>query len=168
LYPAGEIAILDGPNNTTAEAGNAVTFHCRFNGTLDLPLWDIGRRTYSSAYLPPGFQYSPIREGLYIPSVWESLNNTLIACFFTVHNGGGHLSRIESSPAYLVVYSHDKRNESENKIPTSKYPININGSTTQTVVTSTYANSSVVLVRTKLLGLVLVLVMAVTFCLNLY
>lgn len=157
LHPAAEIMILEGPDNATAEAGDAVTFHCRFNGTLNLPLWDIGRRVYSSAYLPPGFQYSLIQDGLYIPSVWKALNNTLIACFFTVHDGGGHLSRIESSPAYLIVY--DKENENEDKTPTSKYPINVDE-------TSTYASSSVVLVRTKLLILVSLVVLVINLNLH--
>ena len=78
-------------------------FRCRFNGTSNLPLWRIGENVYSSSHLPTGFQYSG--EGLYLPKVSESLNNTRFTCLFIVHGGGGNLTRIESSPAYLVVYS---------------------------------------------------------------
>ena len=97
-----------------------MTFQCRFSGTQDLPQWDIGKEVYSSSYLPAGFQYSIVREGLYIPSVWESLNNTVITCLFVVYNGSGNLLRIESSPAYLVVYSglQSGRNDSDDQVPT--------------------------------------------------
>ena len=84
-------------------AGSGAMFRCRFNGTSNLPLWRIGGNVYSSSHLPAGFQYS--REGLYLPTVSESLNNTRLTCLFIVHGGGGNLTRIESSPAYLVVYS---------------------------------------------------------------
>ena len=93
-----------------------MTFRCRFNGTLDLPKWDIGKTLYSSSYLPAGFHYSVVHEGLYIPSVWESLNNTVITCLFTVYTGSGNFSRIESSPAYLIVVSRSG-NDSDNRIP---------------------------------------------------
>ena len=55
---------------------------------------------YFPSYLPAGFEYT--EEGLHIPAVWESLNNTKLFCFFTIYNHG-HLSRVESSPAYLIV-----------------------------------------------------------------
>lgn len=130
--------ILDGPSNTTAFAGNPVTFRCRFNGTQDLPQWDIGRTVYSSSTLPPGFHYSIIQQGLYIPSVWESLNHTMIRCLFVVHVGGGSLSRIESAPAYLVVYScHNGRNNSDNQPSASNTPMNIDLSDNTVNVTST-------------------------------
>ena len=99
----GAISILEGPNNATVVAGDEAIFRCRFNGTSNSPLWNIGGDTYSSSHLPIGYQFS--REGLYLPTVPESLNNTRFTCLFIVHIGGGNLTRIESSPAYLVVYS---------------------------------------------------------------
>lgn len=99
-------------------AGEEVTFRCNFIGTPDLPLWNIGGMIYSSSDLPAGFQYTA--EGLHIPAVWESLNNTRFICFFTVYDGG-HLSRVNSSPAYLVVY-YSGRNDAVAQL-------SINGST---------------------------------------
>lgn len=94
------INILESPQNATVAVGDEVTFKCRFSGTLDLPLWNIGGVIYFPSYLPAGFEYT--EEGLHIPTVWESLNNTKLFCFFTVYDHG-HLSRVESSPAYLIV-----------------------------------------------------------------
>ena len=123
--------ILDSPINATVAAGDGVTFQCRSNGTLDWPLWDIGGTLYYSSHLPAGFVYTD--EGLHIPAVWESLNNTVFACLFIVHVGGGKLARIESSPAYLTVC---KRNESENQLPTNSQT-DINTSNTPTLVNVT-------------------------------
>ena len=136
LTLAGAVTILDGPSNATLAAGDGVTFHCRFNGTLDWPLWDIGGTIYYSAHLPAGFQYT--EEGLHIPAVWEALNETVITCLFIVHIGGGRLTRIESTPAYLMVYSslYNGTSDTENQLPTKN----------QTVITwsdmPTFANVS--------------------------
>ena len=89
-------------------------FQCSFSGTLDLPLWNIGGAVYSSSDLPAGFQYA--EEGLYIPAVWESLNNTRFICFFIIYDGE-HLSRVNSSPAYLLIYCNG-RNNSVEQLPT--------------------------------------------------
>ena len=107
---AGAVTILDSPNNATVALGEEVTFQCSFIGTLDLPLWNIGGKIYSSSDLPGGFQYT--EEGLYIPAVWKSLNNTRFICFFIIYDGG-HLSRINSSPAYLVIYCNGRDNSVE-------------------------------------------------------
>ena len=121
FIPAG-ITILESPTNTTAIAGERVTFRCRFSGTQDLPLWSIGETTFSSYDLPTGFEYT--EEGLRIRSVWESLNNTKFTCLFIVHIGGGRLSRIESSAGYLVVHSisrhisNDSMNQSTHSMTT--------------------------------------------------
>ena len=115
--------ISDRPSNATVAAGEEVTFHCRFNGTLDLPLWDIGGTVYSSSRLPAGFQYT---EGLHIAAVWESLNNTKFTCLLIVHDGNGKLSRIQSPPAYLIVYkSYDGRNESGDQLPANSPAVTI-------------------------------------------
>ena len=108
--------ILENPSNATVAAGEEVTFRCSFSGTIDLPLWNIGGTIYSSSDLPAGFQYT--EEGLHIPAVWESLNHTRFICFFIIYDGG-HLSRVNSSPAYLVVYcsSYTGRNDAVEQLP---------------------------------------------------
>lgn len=136
----GEITVFDRPSNATVAAGEEVTFHCRFNGTSDLPLWDIGGIVYSSSRLPAGFQYT--EEGLHIAAVWESLNNTKFTCLLIVHDGNGKLSRIQSPPAYLIVYeSYDGRNESGNQLPANS-PVTITHTVYPTPTSSTNKNCS--------------------------
>ena len=92
---------MESPQNATQVAvGDEVTFQCRFSRTLGLPLWNIGGIIYISSYLPAGFEYT--EEGLHIPAVWESVNNTKLFCFFIVYNHG-NLSTVEGSPTYLIV-----------------------------------------------------------------
>ena len=127
--------IIESPKNTTAAVGTEVTFYCRFNGTVDLPLWSIGGKIYLASQLPPGFKCN--KDGVSIPAVWESLNNTVFICLFNLYDGDGKLLHIESFPAYLVVYS---KNSSEKQLSAAS-STDTTWTNTPTIVNRIYESS---------------------------